>query len=91
MGLSRIEQETIILFNEEEKTASVETHNRAMMNALEQMCAKSSDIYRVSAGDGWAKYVCPKSWVKVRMPRQYSEEQRQIMAERARANFAKEG
>jgi len=34
---SRYEQETIILFNEEQKTATVETYNMKMKNKLIQM------------------------------------------------------
>ena len=37
MNLTRYEQETIINFNEEEKTASVYTHNGPLRRRLEQM------------------------------------------------------
>lgn len=34
MGLTKYEQETIILYNEKEATASVYTHNTGLQNTL---------------------------------------------------------
>lgn len=87
MSLSRIEQETIILFNEEEKTATVETCNKRLKKQLDQYCAENVECSLVYENDDFAKYVCPKSWVKVKRPRQLSSEQREKLAARARENF----
>ena len=43
MELLRIEQETIVLFNEAEATASVYTHNRKLREKLERMARKFPD------------------------------------------------
>ena len=90
MNLSRIEQETIILFNEGEPTATVETFNRRLRKQLDQYCAENVECTLVYTNDECAKYVCPKSWVKVRKPRQLSSEQREKLALRAKQNFHKE-
>ena len=47
MNLTRYEQETIINFNEEEKTASVYTHNGTMRRRLEQLAQeRPEDVYK---------------------------------------------
>ena len=38
MSLLKVEQETIILFNEAEATASVYTHNAALQRVLLELC-----------------------------------------------------
>ena len=38
MTLTKVEQETIVLFNEAEATASVYTHNAALQRILLELC-----------------------------------------------------
>ena len=85
--LSKYERETIILFNEEETAASVCTHNERLINRLAEFTSKSTDCCLEKCGDGFAQYTLPKNWIKINLPRQYSEEQRQKMADRARTNL----
>lgn len=87
MSLSRIEQETIILFNEADKTATIDTCNTSLINRMDQYCAEDKLCCLVKKDKYGAKYVCPKSWVKVRRPRQLSDEQKRELAVRARHNF----
>ena len=47
MNLTRYEQETIINFNEEEKTASVYTHNGTMRRRLEQLAQERPEDCRL--------------------------------------------
>lgn len=89
MALSKYEQETIINFNEEEKTASIYTYNTKLRNKLADFAANSTDCCLVKKGRIYSEYKVPKNWIKVQMPRQYSEEQRQKMSERAKINLAK--
>lgn len=89
MALTKYERETIILYNEEESTASVCTYNERLRNKLADFASKSDECCLVKEGDGYAEYTIPKSWVKINMPRQYSDEQRQKMAERARNNLSR--
>lgn len=74
MNLTRYEQETIINFNEEEKTASVYTHNGPLRRRLEQMAQERP---KKTCHDGQAvEYYLPKSWIKIRPPRVASEAQK---------------
>ncbi|MBR3554241.1 MAG: hypothetical protein IKN72_12770 [Clostridia bacterium] len=77
MWLSKEEQETIIIFNEAEPSAVVETCNKKLRHKLMDYHAKSTSVIEQRSDDISARYVIPKSWVKVQMPRQLSEEQRQ--------------
>lgn len=89
MALTKYERETIILYNEEEMTASVCTHNERLKNKLADFASKSDECCLTKEGDGYVEYTIPKSWIKINMPRQYSDEQRQKMAERARNNLSR--
>ena len=89
MSLTKYELETIICYNQEEKHATIDTCDRALINRLNAMCKKSSDITVKKEDKYGRKYHCPKGWIKVQMPRQYTTEERQNMADRARAAFKK--
>ena len=84
MKLSKYEQETIILYNEEEATASVYTHNPKLMEKLERLSKKYPDkIYpERKEHPGAVSYIVPKSCVSVREP--YSDERRKAASERAK-------
>lgn len=90
MRLSRYEQETIINFNEEEKTASVYTHNKALRRRLEKLaqerpedCTLTGSFFEERA----VEYTIPKKWIRVNPGRNLTEEQRVELAERARNQF----
>ena len=50
MKLTKIEQETIINFNEAERTASVYTHNEALKGRLLALCRTHPEQARQTAG-----------------------------------------
>ena len=85
---SRIEQETIINFNEEEKTASVFTFNGPLQRRLAKLAEeRPAECHRVQ--DTWQppgsmEYSVPKRWIKINPshPREMSEEQKQAARER---------
>lgn len=83
--LSLYEQETIINYNREEKEASCYTHDPYLIRKLDDLCEKSEAIISVREGEGWKEYSLPRTWVKIKMPRQLSDEQREKMAERMRS------
>lgn len=89
MALSRIEKETVIIFNEEESTANVCVCNSTMRRRLAEYSSENTDCCLVNSHEEFDEYIIPKSWIKIHPPRQYSEEQRQKLAERARENLAK--
>lgn len=84
MSISRLEQETIINFNEAESTATVYTHNGALVRKLEGLADQRPD--EVKRGrvfpDGGREYTIPKRWVKVNASRILSEEQKADIAAR---------
>jgi len=87
MQLTLLERETIILFNEAEPTASVDTCNSTLIRQMDSYCAKSPCAVEVLATEHGKRYLVPKKWIKVLMPRVYTDEQRQKMSERARRQF----
>ena len=89
MRRSRIEQETIILFNEEEKTASVYTFNKSIQRKLSQLSNERPDECYLDnpqlALEGAVEYIIPKKWIKLRASRILSDEQKEELSERAKA------
>lgn len=85
MNLTKYEQETIINYNNEEKTASIFTYDKSLIRKLDKRLAEMSDMKLIRRGEDFAEYSLPKKWIKVAFPRQYSDEQRAEMAERMRA------
>ena len=84
MKLSKIEQETILLYNEEEATASVYTHDPKLREKLKRLSEKYPDkIYpERKEHPGAVSYIVPKSCVSVREP--FSDERRRAASERAK-------
>ena len=88
MQLTKYEQETIINFNEQEKTASVYTHNGPLRRRLEQLAQERPEDCNLfkTCHDGQAvEYYIPKSWLKIRPPRVTSEAQKEVLAKARRA------
>ena len=82
-NLARIEQETIILFNEAESTATIETHNGRLKRKLDRLAAERPNEATAQNGNDDARnYTVPKRWVTVNAPRVMSDEQKAICAER---------
>lgn len=85
MNLTKYEQETIINYNNEEKTASVFTYDKSLIRKLDKRLSEMPDMKLIRRGEDFAEYSLPKKWIKVAFPRQYSDEQRAEMAERMKA------
>lgn len=87
MKQSRLEQETIITFNEQEKTAVIYTHNTALCRKLDKLAdERPEEAKRLRTfPDGGREFEIPKRWVKVNAGLNLTDEQRQAMAERAKA------
>ena len=73
MKLSNLEKETIILWNEAEKTASVYTYNPALIRQLSELCRTGDN------GWGGLTFSLPKRWLKVAPPRVLSPAQREVL------------
>ena len=85
MSLSKLERETIILFNEEEATASVYTHNQKLTAKLRRMAEKYPDKVYPERREhpGAVSYIVPKSCISVREP--YNEARRTAQSKQAKA------
>lgn len=90
-NLSNYERETIINYNNEEDTATVYTHHKALINKLNKLVGGHHHISVVRQDEESATYVVPKKWIKVQPPRQmnYTDEQRAAMAARLAATREK--
>ncbi len=83
--LTKYEQETIILYNEEEATASVYTHDPKLKKKLNRLLEKYPEQICLEAGSdrGAVSYLVPKKLVSIREP--FSEDRRRKLSERQKA------
>lgn len=88
MNLTNKERETVITFNEADKTADVFTYNRKLLGQLSQLASDRPDECKViyDNPEGAVCYEVPKKWIKVRASRILSDEQRQAIADRLSQN-----
>ena len=78
MKLCRYEQETIINFNAEEKTATVYTRDPAVMRRIDALVIEYPDTFKcIGETDIDKTYEMLKSSVTYRKPRRLSKEQRE--------------
>ena len=95
MKLTPAERETVITFDEERKQAVVTTFNPRFLNQLEWLAGERPDDVKFvkhivpedCARSG--EYLIPKAWVKIRPPRQLTEEQIEELRQRGRALAAR--
>lgn len=88
MSISKVEQETIILFNEAEKIASVYTYNGKLKRKLGDMAEKFPDQVKLTKEEpyGGVTYEIPKTLISIRQPT--SDKVKQAARERAiKSNF----
>ena len=82
------EQETIINFNEEEKTAGIYTHNKALRQKLAALARDRPEdcrLVKASRSGRAVDYTIPKSWIKIVPPRIASEAQKAALARARKA------
>lgn len=84
MKLSKFEQETIVLYNQEEATASVYTHDPKLISKLKRLSEKHPDkVYpERKERKGAVSYIVPKSCVSIREP--YSDARKLADSQRAK-------
>ena len=80
--LTKIEKETIVLFNEGEDKANIYTHNAGLKKRLAAFAKKYPDLCRLEKSNvqGGVSYELAKSRLSIR----YSEERRQKASEYAK-------
>ena len=90
MDLTKYEMETIYNYNQEEPLASCYTMDRALIRRLDALAEKHKEITLLRTGDGIREYTFPKKWIKVKTPRQLSDEKRKELKNRALRNLHNE-
>lgn len=80
--VSLIEQETVIVYNQAEKTAQVFTYNPTLQRKLAEYEKDNPEVRLIRKGSGYKEYEVPKKWIKVAPPRKVSESQKKAAAER---------
>ena len=79
--LSNVERETVVLFNEAERTANIYTHNPALKAQLLELCRSYPEQVRQTAANDWGglTFELPKKWLRVKPPRVLSPAQRAVL------------
>jgi len=80
--LTRLEMESIFLFNEEEKQALIYTHNKRLKQKLEKLeRERPNEVSRDHSGD----FTVPKSWLKINASKILTDKQKSELSARAKA------
>ena len=79
--LTNLEKETIILFNEAEDTARVETFNARILNQLRNV-AECDGVICEEDRTGYGMYIIPKTMIKIHAP-----QKRKAMTEEKKAEL----
>jgi len=93
MSLSRLEQETIILFNEQESAASIYTHNDRLKAQITEYARRNPDKMGKNTLDKNGAVHCelPKSDLRVLLKKPRSEKQLRASRENVRKMHEKLG
>lgn len=89
--LSRLERETVIVYNQAEDEAVMTTADLVMIRQMDKKTEQDSNIVRKQISSEVWEYRFPKKYVKVKLPRQMTEEQRKEYSERAKMNLKRRG
>lgn len=85
MKMTRYEQETIINFNAEDKTATLYTRDPVVMRRIDSLVKDFPDTYKCISETNIDKiYEMPKSTITYRKPRNITEANRKAASERMR-------
>lgn len=87
MKLTKVEQETIVLFNESESTAEIYTHNNKLKKKLRRLMDKQPSLFlsKNKSGDAISVTV-PKNLLTISIRSPISEQERTTRSERAKRN-----
>lgn len=93
MKLSKYEKETIVLFNEGEREASIYTYNADLKRRLAVFAKKYPNLCRLecSTDEGSMTYLLDKSRLSIRLLSPYSEERRKAASEHAKKHGFQSG
>ena len=90
--LTAAERETIIRYDQQDRTAVCFTYDPVLIRKLDKMIdqqnrrkqplPENACISLKRTGDGWREYTFPSKYLKVVIPRELSEEKKAELAER---------
>ena len=80
MKIANLEKETIILFNEQEQTARVETFDTRLLTQLEKATV-CEDVICETTRKGYGVYIIPKTMIKISVPRRLIDDYRAKLSE----------
>lgn len=87
--LKRIERETVITFNENEDLAVVTTADRTVIRKIKKLMEENDSISASQVSKEVWQFGMPKKFLKFRLPRKMTDEQRKAASERAKERFGK--
>lgn len=81
MKRSNYEKETLFLYNEEEKTATIYTCSPSLQRKLSELCISYPEQIIQTADDrcGGLTYQLPKKWLKITPPRILTPAQKEVL------------
>lgn len=91
MKLSNIEKETILLYNEAEKTVEIYTHNVKLQNKIIQRNKEYPDVFKITSVNqhGGMTAVLPKNRLSINLKKPITEERKKRLIEQLRKNIPK--
>lgn len=86
MKLSNLEKETILLYNEAEKTVEIYTHNMKLQNKIRERNREYPDIFKITSvgKHGGMTAVFPKNRISINLKKPISEERSREISERTK-------
>lgn len=84
MALTKIEKETIILFNEADESVEIYTHNQKLKNKLKNAAVKNPETFLQTDSDqyGGIAYTFPKKLLTIVLREPMTDEQHEQRRER---------
>lgn len=81
MKLTSLERESVFVFNQAERNASIFTYNAALQEQLSALCTAYPDrVHQTAANDfGGLTFELPKKWLRIVPPRILSPAQRAVI------------
>ena len=88
MNLTKLEKESIVLFNEQEDEAEIYTYSKKLIKKLSVVAERNPQQYKLvgTDSDGGVCYRFSKKLLSIRFLEPISQEERQIRSERAKRN-----
>lgn len=82
--MTSYERETYINMNDAEDEAVLCTYNTTWLNRMDKVCQNRQEFICRKRVDGYGEYLFPKKLVSIKIPKELSEEKRQLMREKGK-------